>query len=158
MQNQLPIGSLALIGAFFLTVIVFGLLFLFSGREDPAALVPVVAHSTGTGGYGANLPELEGQAAVLTRSGRATYVRDFLSDPSVELVEPSTNTYLLAEEYGVNGRIYQIFHVKNGGFTLSLQDPNLAYARSRAEEKLLEMIPGTQLELCSYMIRVNTPR
>lgn len=146
-----------MIAIFFLVVFVMLFLFLTNEpAEQPVNGEPLPSTSQEPSGQQAITP----LNYVQTKSGSRIQTRDFRSDDGVELLPGEENSYMIGSEEGPNGPLFEIFFFGdyNGEIKVVLLDPDLRFARGRAEEVLQERlgIDGV-LELCSYEIQVTTP-
>lgn len=157
MDSSLIRKPLILVGIMVSVMIVFVYLFVTADNEKEVATENTV--------FQAENMELQEQAVtpipittVLTKAGTKWKTRDFLHDADVELYSEAGEIYLLDEERGVEGAIYQNFYYKNGGgIVVSLQSQDLPYARARAEEALQKRLGLTVLEMCALMVSVTVP-
>ncbi|MCA9359293.1 hypothetical protein KC926_03750 [Candidatus Kaiserbacteria bacterium] len=154
MDNSSIRTQLLLIGIFVLIVGILG--FLFITAPEPVNIAP--------DGSVVNFDEIRNEQqevttiiGVLSKTGTQVKVRDFYGDEGVVLFDEKEKTYLIGEEKGANGPIYQIFYFAGGGVTVSLQNEKLNFARSRAEEDLQKKLGLSLLDMCSLSVRVTVP-
>jgi len=159
MDNSSSRTPLLLIGIFFLTVFIVAFLY-FTAPELDEPTGPEPAATTSTPAVIPNqqqITPLSDEAAILTKSGSSINTRNFLKDKDVRLYDEGAKTYLLDESLGVDGPIFQIFYTSGGGITVSLLNPDLAFARNQAESALQKRLELPLLEMCALTIRVTTP-
>ena len=90
-----------------------------------------------------------------TKAGAPFATTNFLNNAAVEQVDG--DIFLIAEESSVNGQLYQIYFNRGGSINISLLDENLAFSRLQAEAALRELIPESEMRLCSLVISVTVP-
>lgn len=156
MDNSSIRVPLLLIGIFFLTIFILGYLFLTNSETDEMPDEPIQEP------IGIVDDQQQQQvvpiSGVLTKTGSGWPTRDFLGDNDVKLVDEGALTYLIAEEKGPDGFIYQIFYFKDHSITISLLNEDLDFARSSAEIVLKKKLGLTDMEMCALAINVTTPR
>lgn len=67
------------------------------------------------------------------------------------------DVFLVKQAQSLDGDLYQIFFYRGGGLNISLLDPDLLFARLQAESVLREIIPESDIRLCSLAITVTVP-
>lgn len=90
-----------------------------------------------------------------TKAGAPFSVGNFLNGTEVEQLD--TDVFLIAEGKGLSGDLYQIFFNRGGSINISLLDSNLAFSRQQAETALRELIPESDMRLCSLVVSVTVP-
>ena len=90
-----------------------------------------------------------------TKAGQPFETANFLSSAEVEQLDK--DVFLIKEAQSLEGELFQIFFYRGGGINISLLDPNLEFARSQAETALRQLIPESDMRLCSLVISVTVP-
>lgn len=95
--------------------------------------------------------------SVLSVTGQRVQVRDFSNDADTFVFTPET--IVLGEEEGLVDTQYRIFYFpEDGSITISLLSEPLHISRELAQEELATSLGLSEALLCSFTIRVTTPR
>jgi len=151
-SNKIP---LLLIGIFFLMVFIGAALFIFDNPKPPVLDPEIVMSPQDVNPQ----QEVTVVTTVATKNNTSFVPRDFLADSDVELIDEKAKVYLIGSEQGPEGPLFEIFYygTGQGSITISLQTPDLFFARGRAEEALQAKLDVSLLELCSLDVSVTVP-
>jgi hypothetical protein len=90
-----------------------------------------------------------------TKAGVPFETPNFLRLSDVEQYDE--DVFLVKQAQSLDGDLYQIFFFRGGSLNISLLDSNLSFARLQAENVLREIVPESDLRLCSLDISVTVP-
>jgi hypothetical protein len=91
-----------------------------------------------------------------TRAGTPFPVKNFLRNVDTKTYDE--NVFLIASDSGPNGALYEIFFYRGGSFGITLLDPNLEFARNRAEQAMRDLLEVSDIRLCSLIISMSVPQ